>query len=130
MSCLGTCDHAVLLAWKLCQTCIGVLVDLRLVPQETKQGMRQRTKPAYVCALSVRQCHLIQPVCSRIATGYMKAEELDKFHDDNGTTFKEAASSAGYKAADSQASLLRVPDLCVTASLMPCLQDSEGGTRC
>ena len=40
--------------------------------------------------------------CSRIATGYMKAAELDKFHDENGTSFQEAASAAGFSAASSQ----------------------------
>ena len=41
--------------------------------------------------------------CSRIATGYMKAEDLDKFSDDNGTSFQEAASAAGYVKGSSQA---------------------------
>ena len=52
-------------------------------------------------ARMIRNC-----LCSRIATGYMKPEELDKFVDDNGTTFKEAASAAGYVAASSRASII------------------------
>ena len=43
--------------------------------------------------------------CSRIATGYMKVADLDKFHDENGTSFREAASAAGFKAASSQVGL-------------------------
>ena len=51
--------------------------------------------------------------CSRIATGYMKAAELDKFHDENGTSFQEAASAAGFSAASSQVWIW---------SLSPCIQ--------
>ena len=50
-----------------------------------------------------------QCACSRIATGYMKAADLDRFHDENGTSFREAASAAGFKAASSQVGLDHSP---------------------
>jgi hypothetical protein len=42
-------------------------------------------------------------LCSRIATGGLSAEALAGFHDENGTSFKDAATSAGFKAASYQA---------------------------
>ena len=47
--------------------------------------------------------------CSQGMTGFLEPSVLDTFKDDNGSSFREAASAVGFSAATAQARSSAVP---------------------